>query len=207
MQNCSNQGRSQRGCRAWSTTWHANDCLHRPCRAAAHCRGDASIVARARVIEGCAGGGKHFCAAPELLGQTPNCPRFECLQVARPNNILAFVQALIYCHRYKDAACRCDELMPGVDRLYLQAQAAWRAGDLAPALQFLDAAVAISPESQKCQELHRIVSCLASRWAAAQDAFDDGVLRVCLFANNSPDPLNGTLLLPADYPLIECTSA
>ena len=140
---------------------------------------------------------------PELLRHKANCTSLGCLQVAQPNNILAFVQALIYCQRYEDAACRCDELMPGVDRLYLQAQAAWRAGDLAPALEFLDAAVAISPESQKCRELHKIVSCLVSRWAAAHDAFDDGELRVCVFASNGTDLLKGTSPLPADYPLIE----
>ncbi len=40
------------------------------------------------------------------------------------------MEGLILCQRYREAAAECEGLLEGVDRLYLQAEVAWRQGDL-----------------------------------------------------------------------------
>ena len=79
------------------------------------------------------------------------CPVMQ-LSGRRDGEMPAPVQALIMCQRYADARVAASKLLPGVDRLYLEAEASWRAGVLSEALAALRGALTISAGSQKCSE-------------------------------------------------------
>lgn len=80
------------------------------------------------------------------------------LQVKISVNIRFFsLQALIFCQRYEDAERQCLTLLPGIDRVYLQAEVAWRSGSLNECLAFLKESRPLGL-SQKCDALHEIVS-------------------------------------------------
>ena len=87
---------------------------------------------------------------------------------------LLALQALIFCQRYEDARAACEQLPPGVDRLYLEAQTAWRAGDLTAAKMCLDQAMSARRDSTKCRQLLALVSELACKLEAVDTALNDG---------------------------------
>ena len=83
-------------------------------------------------------------------------------------------QALIGCRRHADALAAAKQLLPGIDRQYLEAEALWRSGQLAPALASLAAVLADAPGSSKCRDLHALLSVLLARDAAAAAALGQG---------------------------------
>lgn len=103
------------------------------------------------------------------------------------------MQALILCQRYTDAHSACDSLLPGVDKLYLQAQAGWRAGSLKDALAALQAAQALVQSSPKCSQLIDVVAGVMQHDDAATAAFDEGELIKHL---EEADPDDAHLRLP-----------
>lgn len=78
----------------------------------------------------------------------------------------------MFCRRYEDAADAAAGLLPGADRAYLEAQAAWRWGRLQQAQAILDQAEL--KDSFKCRELHTLVSRLHAAEAEAREALEDG---------------------------------
>lgn len=84
------------------------------------------------------------------------------------------MQALILCQRYTDAHSACESLLPGVDKLYLQAQAGWRAGSLKDALAALQAALALMQDSPKCSQLMDLVAGIMQHDDAAAAALEQG---------------------------------
>ena len=86
------------------------------------------------------------------------------------------MQALILCQRYTDAHSACESLLPGVDKFYLQAQAAWRAGSLNEAIAALQAALALTQDSPKCSQLLDLVVGVAQHDNAADAAFEEGTI-------------------------------
>ena len=85
------------------------------------------------------------------------------------------MQALVTCQRYADAKTAASELLPGVDSLYLSAEASWRAGALSDALAALQEGLAISADSQKCAERLRFLQPIQQLDASSLAAFDAGV--------------------------------
>ncbi|CAL8466826.1 g6362 [Coccomyxa elongata] len=92
----------------------------------------------------------------------------------------AHVEALILCQRYTDAHSACDSLLPGVDKLYLQAQAGWRAGSLKEALAALHGAQALVQNSPKCSQLIDLVAGVMQHDNAAAAAFEEGREEECI---------------------------
>ncbi len=84
------------------------------------------------------------------------------------------MQALIYCGRYKDAEAGCTRLLPGPDRVYLQAETAWRSGDPEAARQLLCQALEASPACAKCSDLLARVEGLAATLASARGFLEEG---------------------------------
>lgn len=89
------------------------------------------------------------------------------------------MQALILCQRYADARSGCVTLPDGVDKLYLQAEAAWRTGSLQEAVGALQAALALRPDSRKCAELQQLVQPLLQHESLATGAFEQGGETTC----------------------------
>ncbi len=84
------------------------------------------------------------------------------------------MKALLYCQRYESAAQQSKELLPGTDRLYLEAELAWRSGHLASSLTFLQESEQAKKVGSKCEALHRFVSRLVSLEEASQKAMEEG---------------------------------
>lgn len=84
------------------------------------------------------------------------------------------MQGLILCQRYPDAQCACQPLRLGVDRLYLQAEASWRAGSLEEAQATLEAVLALAQDNRKCLDLRDLVAGLLQHDKAAAAAYDEG---------------------------------
>lgn len=108
-------------------------------------------------------------AAAQMLAANPR------LQAARA----AHIEGLILCQRYREAAAECEGLLEGPDRQYLEAEIAWRQGDLAAALASLDAALAAAPGVAKCAQLREFVGGVEGKWREAELAREDGELRHC----------------------------
>ena len=109
------------------------------------------------------------------------CPLSPCLQAAR----CAHVEALLLCQRYADAEAGCSGLLEGrTERLYLEAEAAWRNGRLAAAADKLRAALAAAPggSSAKCASLAAHVAELAALEEEAVAALEDGLPQACIDA-------------------------
>ena len=85
-----------------------------------------------------------------------------------------FLQALIACRRYFDAALAADSLLAGPDKLYLQAEVLWRQSDIQAAINLLSNACQIFPDSSKCQALQRWVHSLQQKLHEAEAAFENG---------------------------------
>ncbi len=81
---------------------------------------------------------------------------------------------MLYCGRYKDAEDTCALLLPGCDRLYLQAETAWRSGDPASAVTVLQTALEGCPDSGKCKDLLAAVGPLADLQTSAQGLLLEG---------------------------------
>ena len=92
----------------------------------------------------------------------------------------AHVEGLIACQRYREAAAECEGLLEGPDRLYLQAEVAWRTGELEGALGLLGQALAAAPACAKAAELRGFVARLEGLWREADLAREDGALTHCL---------------------------
>lgn len=84
------------------------------------------------------------------------------------------MQALILCGRYADAREAGTRLCDGADRLYLEAEACWRQGDLERAQDCLVQALQHAANSTKCLQLHSFVEQMQVHWHAAQAAAEDG---------------------------------
>ena len=84
------------------------------------------------------------------------------------------MQALIYCHRFKDAAEQCQALHPGGDRAYLEAEIAWRSGDLLAATAILQEAAKTQPLPAKCRKLLEAVEEMAAIEVGCAVAFEEG---------------------------------
>jgi hypothetical protein len=94
----------------------------------------------------------------------------SCLEAAK----CARVEALVACSRYGDAAAACAELLDSTERLYLEAEALWRQGDLAAALNQVEAACRRAPDSAKCRELGAFLRRLDSGARRAAAAHEEG---------------------------------
>jgi tetratricopeptide (TPR) repeat protein len=115
-------------------------------------------------------------AAERMLAANPG------LQAAR----CAHVEALLLCQRYADAEAECSSLLEGsADRLYLEAEAAWRQGSLATAADRLRQALQVSQGSGKCSGLLRHVQELQQLEQQAVLAVEDGLPEQCIEACTS----------------------
>lgn len=96
------------------------------------------------------------------------------------------MEALLLCQRYTDAEAACASLLEGsADRLYLQAEAAWRQGDLPAAAEALRQALrAAGPTggSAKCSSLLAHVRELLGLQEEAVAALEEGAPQRCLDA-------------------------
>ncbi len=63
-----------------------------------------------------------------------------------------------------------------MDRLYLQADTAWRSGALAAALKLLEQALLASPESSKCVQRLQFLQQLQAHDARSEHALETGSL-------------------------------
>lgn len=84
------------------------------------------------------------------------------------------VQALIHCQRYDDAAQKCQDLLPGVDKLYLQAEIAWRSGQLKPCLEYLHKCSDTGSTAPKCKSLSAKAYRLLQIEETCTDAAEEG---------------------------------
>ncbi len=102
------------------------------------------------------------------------------LQAAR----CAHVEALLLCQRYADAEAACSSLLDGsTDRLYLEAEAAWRQGRLEAAADRLQQALeAAGGACPKCSDLLRFVEVLQQTEQEAIFALEDGLPQTCIDA-------------------------
>ena len=115
-------------------------------------------------------------AAERMLAANPG------LQAAR----CAHVEALLLCQRYADAEAECSSLLEGsADRLYLEAEAAWRQGSLAAATDRLRQALRVAQGSGKCGGLLRHVEELQRLEQQAVLALEDGMPQLCIEACSS----------------------
>ena len=90
------------------------------------------------------------------------------------SHFVPFLQALMSCRRWPDALSSISNLRPGVDKLYLQAEALWRQSDLTAAADALSHARQLDHSSSKCADLQLWVESLQKRFDAADAAFEDG---------------------------------
>lgn len=108
------------------------------------------------------------------------------------------MEALLLCQRYTEAEAGCETLLDGsADRLYLEAEVAWRQGRLEAAVQKLQQALAIAQGSnsnnsdsgntgsQKCNSLLAYVEELLALQQQAVAALEDGLLQQCIDACTS----------------------
>lgn len=96
----------------------------------------------------------------------------------------AHVEALLLCQRYADAEAACSGLLEGsTDRLYLEAEAAWRQGKLEAAADRLQQAlVAAGGACPKCSDLLQHVEALQQTEQEALFALEDGLPQRCIDA-------------------------
>lgn len=86
----------------------------------------------------------------------------------------AYSQALIWCGRLQSAGQLCQTLPDGIDKLYLQAQSAWRSGDLVAYRQAVDQALQISSQAGKVTDLQTYVGQLEGFIGEAETSLEDG---------------------------------
>ena len=104
------------------------------------------------------------------------------LQAAR----CAHVEALLLCQRYAEAQAGCCSLLEGsADRLYLEAEVAWRQGSLAAAAGSLQRALQVAGSSRKCSSLLAHVCELQEVERQGELALEDGLPQVCIDACTS----------------------
>ena len=84
------------------------------------------------------------------------------------------MQALVACRRWPDALTSISNLRPGIDKLYLQAEALWRQSDLTAAADILSYTRQLDPGSSKCADLQLWVQSLQQKLDAADAACKDG---------------------------------
>lgn len=96
----------------------------------------------------------------------------------------AHVEALLLCQRYTDAEAACSGLLEGsTERLYLEAEAAWRQGSLEAAADRLRQALqAASSACPKCSSLLQHVEALQQLEQEAAFALEDGLPQRCIDA-------------------------
>jgi predicted Zn-dependent protease len=136
-------------------------------------RGARPGLARAPVSEEEAVSQLH--SAERMLAANPRLEAARC----------AHVEALLLCQRYADAQAGCEGLLEGsIDRLYLEAEAAWRQGSLAAAAAKLEGALeaAGSGGSEKCSRLLAYVQELAALDEAAAASLEEGRPQACIDA-------------------------
>ncbi|KAL4452009.1 hypothetical protein ABPG75_007671 [Micractinium tetrahymenae] len=112
-------------------------------------------------------------AAEQMLAANPR------LQAAR----CAHIEALLLCQRYAEAEAGCSGLPEGsTERLYLEAEVAWRQGRLQAAADKLQQALQVAASSsgrQKCSSLLEHVSSLLALWEEAEAALEEGRPQGC----------------------------
>lgn len=109
-------------------------------------------------------------SADQVLATNPSLETAKCSKI----------EALIILTRYPDALAACSELLPGMERLYLEAEARWRDGDVANALIHLDQGLAerkksLSPVPAKCAELQEFLRSMHSSMEAIEGHIEDGL--------------------------------
>lgn len=101
------------------------------------------------------------------------------LQAAR----CARIEALLLCQRYAEAGAGCAELPQGsTERLYLEAEVAWRQGCLQAAADKLQQALQVAASDcgrHKCSSLGGHVHSLLALWEEAEAALEEGRPQAC----------------------------
>jgi hypothetical protein len=88
-------------------------------------------------------------------------------------------QALIWCGRYEEARQQAEGLLPGPDALYLESEAAWRAGHVEAALAYLGKALLDCPESHKCGARQCLLTKIDNAIQQGDLAFAEGAGTPC----------------------------
>lgn len=86
--------------------------------------------------------------ATQLLSSNPDLEAAKC----------SLVESLLLCGRYHDALTACEDLRPGVERRYLEAESLWRQGDVEAALSNLREAALRWPNIRKCRDLEEFLA-------------------------------------------------
>ena len=86
------------------------------------------------------------------------------------------IEALIMLTRYTDALLACEELLIGMERLYLTSEALWRDGDVAKAMSHLEQGLhGKTPIPEKCIELRNFLHSMHSRIEKIEAHLEDGL--------------------------------
>lgn len=102
-------------------------------------------------------------------------------------------QALVLCRRYADAQAQAAQLLPGVDSLYLQAEALWRAGATADAMQRLREALEVRAGSTRCLERMQLLTSIQELDTSSACAADEGITPAILLP--MPHDMPGMMLI------------
>lgn len=136
-------------------------------------------------------------SAEQVLASNPNIEAIKC----------SVVEGLIACRRYSDALARCEELRPGVERYYLEAEALWRSGGVKEAMAKVEKILQISPNLGKCVALQEHLLHVSQKLEQATACMEEGVyldvLETCasLLAMLEPGACSGL------YSIILCQRA
>lgn len=126
----------------------------------------------------------HCQPGSQMPSPNPRCPPIPYApQAAR----CARVEALLLCRRYVDAAAACAALLEGTaDRLYLEAEVAWRQGRLSAAADALRQALQVAVAGcGKCSSLLWYVEQLQGLEEEAVAALEEGAPQRCIDACGS----------------------
>jgi DnaJ homolog subfamily C member 7 len=110
--------------------------------------------------------------------------------------LLSKIEALIICTRYSDALLMCEQLRTGLERIYVEAEAWWRDGNVAKALEKLREAQGENNSRRPVPEkfsglqeyLTKINISLERIEASAEDSIFQEVIEICTELLNSLDP-------------------
>ena len=106
-------------------------------------------------------------SAEHVLAHSPGAEAAKCSKV----------ESLIVCGRYADALCACDNLRCGVERVYLEAEALWRDGEVVKALSTLTEKKwsLEAPGAQKCTDLRQFLTEVHSSLENIEEGVENGV--------------------------------
>jgi DnaJ family protein C protein 7 len=110
--------------------------------------------------------------ATDMLAANPRSEALKC----------AVVEARTLCGRYAEAEAGCEALLDSVDRLYLEAEIAWRKGEPARAMQQLALALERAQGSAKCIALLTFIQPLEQLQQRADEAMELGCMGDCVEA-------------------------